>query len=463
MTALGATRTSRRRLAVRSHLLPVAVGGAAYVALMTWLLQKSYDIAGGIVVAHVLALVTVPVLLALNRRDADRRFRRILVAALAAKLGGTLLRFVVIISVYEEGDALDYHRVGSNLAEFFRQGDFTVDLGQRVVGTGFVELVTGIVYAVTGSTLLGGFLVFSWLGFWGLYLFFSAFRMAFPQGDHRRYAYLVFFLPSMLFWPSSIGKDAWMTLMLGAFAYGVARLVGHRGRALPWIALGTLGTAMVRPHVTLVAVAGLIVAFLLTGSKKASFGRPLAKAAGLLALIVVFSFALGAVESYFRLDDSTSYEQVLDRTEERTSKGGSEFSATGVRSPAQLPLGVFSVIFRPLPFEASNAQAFLASLEGVLLLVLFARNWRRLGNFFPRRGAPYLAFAATYSLLFAIAFSNLSNFGILARQRTQLFPFLLMALAVPLIRRKHTSAGMPTTVESRPPVPATARRSHVGV
>ena len=31
----------------------------------------------------------------------------------------------------------------------------------------------------------------------------------------RRYALLVLFLPSLLFWPSSIGKEAWMTLALG--------------------------------------------------------------------------------------------------------------------------------------------------------------------------------------------------------------------------------------------------------
>ena len=31
-----------------------------------------------------------------------------------------------------------------------------------------------------------------------------------PTGDHRRYALLVFFMPSLLFWPSSIGKESWM-------------------------------------------------------------------------------------------------------------------------------------------------------------------------------------------------------------------------------------------------------------
>lgn len=62
--------------------------------------------------------------------------------------------------------------------------------------------------------------------------------------------------------------------------------------------------------------------------------------------------------------------------------------------------------------------------------ILFIRHWRRLGNFLPRRRAPYLAFVATYRLLFIIAFSNFGNFGILARQRAQLLPFVLVLLAI---------------------------------
>ncbi len=458
------TRPSRSRSALsRVRLLPLAIGSAGYVALMAFLLLMPYDVAGGVLVAHVLALITIPMLLRLNRGEEDRRVRPIILVALVAKLLGTLLRYGVLLNVYGEGDALQYDQVGAGFAEFFRQGDFSVDLGQQIVGTAFIELVTGIVYTVIGSTKLGGFLVFSWLGFWGLYLFYRAFRLACPTGDRRRYVLLLFFLPSMLFWPSSIGKEAWMTLALGAFAYGVARLVTHRRLGLVWIALGTLGTAMVRPHVTLVAVASLMVSYLLSGTKATSYARPLSKMAGIVALVAVFAFALGAVEDYFHLDEEKSLEEVLDNTQERTSKGGSEFDASAVRSPAQLPWGVFSVIFRPLPFEAGNVQAFVASMEGLFLLVLLARNWRRLGNYFPRRRTPYLTFAATYILLFAIAFSNLSNFGILARQRTQLFPFLLVALAVPLVRRNRAQGPPRQITSAKTQVTPAARRFQASV
>jgi hypothetical protein len=50
---------------------------------------------------------------------------------------------------------------------------------------------------------------------------------------------------------------------------------------------------------------------------------------------------------------------------------------------------------------------------------------------------PYVAFALVYSVLFVVAFSNVGNFGILTRQRAQLFPLVLLVLAVPSARRRR--------------------------
>ena len=46
---------------------------------------------------------------------------------------------------------------------------------------------------------------------------------------------------------------------------------------------------------------------------------------------------------------------------------------------------------------------------------------------------PYVAFAVSYTLMFVFAFSAVSNFGILTRQRTQVLPVRLVLIAVPRI------------------------------
>jgi hypothetical protein len=58
--------------------------------------------------------------------------------------------------------------------------------------------------------------------------------------------------------------------------------------------------------------------------------------------------------------------------------------------------------------------------------------WQALRH--PRR-RPYVAFVVVFSLLFIYAFSSIANFGILARERTQLLPFFLVLLAIPAVRR----------------------------
>src|SRR5204863_7823619 len=122
--------------------------------------------------------------------------------------------YLVVSELYGGfGDSALYHTAGLHLSELFRHGTFHADTGP-VIGTVFINIVTGVVYTLVGPTKIGGFIFCSWLGFWGLLLFYRAFCIAIPEGDHFRYALLTFFMPSLIFWPSATGKDAWMMMAL---------------------------------------------------------------------------------------------------------------------------------------------------------------------------------------------------------------------------------------------------------
>jgi hypothetical protein len=102
-----------------------------------------------------------------------------------------------------------------------------------------------------------------------------------------------------------------------------------------------------------------------------------------------------------------------------------------------------TVLFRPFPFEVRNAQGLLTGMEGLGLLALCVLGWRRFGRLpgeILRR--PYAAFAFVYTFAFVYAFSSIGNFGILARQRSQLLPLLFVVLCV------STSQGADREVES---------------
>jgi hypothetical protein len=315
-----------------------------------------------------------------------------------------------------------------------------------VQGTGFIHFVTGGIYTITGATDIGGFLVYSWLGFWGLYLFHRAFVHAVPGGDHLRYARLVFLLPSLLFWPSSIGKESWMCLALGCCAYGAARLLsGATGGLLAFIA-GLVGMGFVRPHIAALVAAALLAAYVLRGNRDNSSGlAPLGKIVGMVVLGGVLVVAVGQLEDYMGVDafDQESVQLTLDEVTQQTGQGGSYIEGTSTDlSPKRFPFAFANVMFRPYPWQATNVQALVASLEGLFLIVLALTSGRRFVSAARALlGTPYLIFCGCYTVLFVYGFSSFANYGILVRQRVQVLPFLLIFLAMPAYRRGLARPG----------------------
>jgi hypothetical protein len=418
-------------------LLPLV---AVYVAAFAYAMGRySYDIWGALWLAPVLIVISAPILLRFAKNEPQPWIGQFLIFALMLKLAAALPRYYMVSSVYERGDALRYSRVGVTLRPYFLNLDFSVaQLGDRGTGTGtrFVEVVTGIVYAMIGPSVIGGFIFFSWLSFWGLYFFYRAFRVGIPDGDSKRYAVLLFLLPSMLFWPSSIGKEAWMTMVLGITTYGCALLLARRRGATLYLAIGLAGVFAVRPHMALLSIAGLTLGYVLRRS--AAHGQvALSKVRTVLGLGmigVVTLLAIRQVSAFFGIDEFNldTATDTLEQSGEGTAGGGSEFEGGGT-SLRNLPMNIVTVLFRPFAFEVNNIQALLAALEGTLLLVLFVLALPRLRSILRRlRKQPYITYCVTYAILFCYMFASFQNFGILARQRVLVFPVVLALLCLPL-------------------------------
>jgi hypothetical protein len=418
---------------------------AVSVGALSWAVEHAgYGIWGGVLVALVLLVVGLALVSRVARREPDVRIRKLLVGAFVLKLVAVLARWAVSFGVYDGAtDARGYHLAGVALFDAFRAGDFGAHKGS-LVSTGFIEFLTGLLYAVIGPTELGGYFFFSFVGFWGLYFFFRAFCVACPEGDPWRYGLLVFLLPSLLFWPSSIGKEAWMTFGLGIASYGAARVLTHRRRGFVVLALGLAATAMVRPHVSAILAASVFAAFLLRRPPKLrSITSPLGKLLGIVVLGGALVLAVGQTEKFFGLDsfNQESVQQALQEANTRTDEAGSAYVNTNTDlSIRRFPDAFVSVLFRPFPYEAHNAQALIASLEGAVVLALFVVSWRRVvGAVRSVLRTPYVVLCCCYTVLFVFGFSSFSNFGIVTRQRVQVLPFVLVLLALPPFRPRYRS------------------------
>jgi hypothetical protein len=427
---------------------------AGYVSVLLVAIDRtSFDVWGAVLIAPVLVAASIPALRRQAAREADPALFRLLLLALIVKLAGGAVRYYVAFSVYGgQADATRYHNAGVSLAEPFRHLDFSAF--HLVTGTAFMDYVTGAVYAVIGPTKMGGFLFFSWLGFWGLFFFYRAFTIGVPEGRRRSYAHLLFFVPSLLFWPSGIGKEAWMMFGLGLATYGVAKILSlNVWRGLIPLGVGLWCTGIVRPHIAgLVGVS--LAAAVITRKSKTELREltPILKGGSIVAVAIFAAVLVVRTDRFLQesgIDTSGGVSSTLTDVEGRTGEGGSEFAPSILDSPVRAPVAVVTVLFRPFFFETHNLQSFLAAMEGtaLLLLCLLRMRWIWAAVRSLRR-RPYVVFCFVYSGLFVVAYSSFANFGLLARQRVQLYPLFLVLLSIPpaLDRRRAAQPAARETV-----------------
>jgi hypothetical protein len=402
-------------------------------------------------IAVVLFVLTVPIALRLARREGRPWLVPLVLGALGLHFAGSALQIFVVRRYY--GNVADFHGYnaqGAELVEAWRDGAWSIG-GLDIPGTGSVSILTGLVYRVTGVDQLGGFFVFSWLALLGLVAFYRAFRVALPQGRDGRYAVILFLLPSLWYWPTTAGKEAVMLLALGAMALGAAHLLRSQWRGVVPFAAGALLGAAVRPHEVALVFAAFALAVVTRRITNRSLLTPI-RVGGTLLIVLVVGGLLAVVTARFL--GITSFGGVAKAVNEANTALQGEGSGFGSShetwhpSPLYYPVDVYIVLFKPTPLEVTSTTQAIAALENLTIVALVLASWRSLRQV-PRylRESPFVLMCLAYSAVFIYLFSALGNVGLLARERTLLFPFLFVLFALsqlPSRRRARDAARSPT-------------------
>lgn len=407
-----------------------------------WALVGAVGVGFGLLVAFgasgaaILLTVAIGTLLisALGRsmsREVDARWlARWVTLGFLAKMAGTFARYYMVMVLYGAGDSLRYYSVAVRLAEDWRDGNIPALTGNGSLGTQVVEAATGALFAIATPSLLGGFVLYAMISYLGQLGFYAAFRRWAQPHQLKPYAFLILFLPTYAFWPSSIGKDALVVLFLGVGAYSISRLL--ESFEFRWVipvavCLSLLG--LIRIHIAALGSIALVAAVIVS-KLRIGAGLP-AKARKFLTFAAAGAAVFLAVNLIpdivgLELNDPDDIVPFTNELARRTSEEGTVASGNPVRSLVDVPAAVVLVLFRPFVFEASEIQHLLAAAETTLILVLsvwklpaMIRNW---GQW---RQNAYLVFCTFYTLAFAIAFSVVRNLGIIARQRGQVLAFFL--------------------------------------
>lgn len=292
-------------------------------------------------------------------------------------------------------------------------------------GTRSIETIAAFFIHFFGLSFLGVFLVFNIFGTVGLLAFDGALKIA-SSGKVkvvRALAGSVVFLPSVNFWTAALGKDALAFLATGLALWSAVNLSKRAG--LMFFAVFLM--FLVRPHIAGIMVLALLVSVILNSrvSPLKKFGLAFLSFAGSL-LIVPFALSYAGLDGDISINSINGY--IQQRQSYNTDGGGGVDIAS-----MTLPMQLFTYLFRPMLFEASNLFEFAAALDNLVLLLLFF-----IGCYSLFRGLKFnletgSIFISAYALgVWLILSMTTANMGIALRQKWMFVPmiiFLIIAIA----------------------------------
>lgn len=367
-------------------------------------------------------------------RDSTRQERRVVSLVIAARtamplvaeyMGKNSARF------FRGGgwDSEFYHEVGSRIFDQLSAG-FPATGHLQVPGTGAIQLATGYLYLIVGSpSRMVAVYVCTMIATIGNLLFWLATRDS-VVGRRGSYAAWVLLAPTLLFWSSTLSKEAPILLGLGCLVMALRRSLSRQfgGRFAVYLVVGVLSIGFIRPFVTLILFTCFGVASLIARSNRQIGERPGGRF--LMFILVLGGLAISAGLSGELLNvqaGQSVIEAAYDRAESTSSgQGFSAYAAEPVRSPLQVPGALSIVLLRPYIWETRTVFQVLASLESLALLTIglltigaLIQGRRRI------RWDSLTLTSALYVILFSSAISTYGNFGLVVRQRAQVWQFVI--------------------------------------
>ena len=338
-----------------------------------------------------------------------------------------LISFVYYGYILTEGsDSMAYYE--KTLIGF--RGDTWLDF--YGTSTTFIEFlaypfIRGLSFSYEAVMALFAF--FGYIGFVYFYIFFREnirFKHQFFGVDLIT---LIFFLPNLHFWSSSLGKGSVIFLAFSLFFYGLSKI---RSR-LPALILGGILIYHVRPHIMLIVLVSSAIGFVFSSRGVSSLWR----VTFLVGACIAFFFIYQDVLTLIGIDEEQFVSQGLDLTHRATelSKATSGIDIANYSLPEQL----FAFLYRPLFFDAPGIFGFIVSFENVFYLLITLQffmspsGWRYLLGGTALTKTAFLSFFTVSLALAQIA----GNLGLAMRQKSQVMILFLFVVISFFDERKY--------------------------
>ncbi|MFH1117962.1 MAG: hypothetical protein V1792_28915 [Pseudomonadota bacterium] len=294
-------------------------------------------------------------------------------------------------------------------------------------GTNAWQLYLALLYSFTGVSNTGSTIINMFFAFWGGLILVREFVKILPSIPPRTWPLVVVFFPSVIYWCTWNLKEGFMYWAVCLVISGVGVKKPTLGDILR-VGTGVMVGGLLRPHI----IIGWFLAVI--GVNLLRRGRaPLA-----LLSMIVLPLAVTAISSVAKIE-TPSVENALDRAYGQAKilserSGGSTIHYEEGR-PILFVSGFASLFFRPYPWRVRHLGLLLSCLETWSMTLLMLWVWlsmppRKWGHFFKM---PHVKLALLACVYFSLFFTFLANEGLLARQRVQAVPALLILSMIPIL------------------------------
>ena len=232
-----------------------------------------------------------------------------------------------------------------------------------IYSNNFIIVITSIFSKILGLNFYSCSLIYSLIGAIGVITMDSIITpIAKISNQKIRLLFeLLIWSPTLHFWTSSIGKDAIIFTSINLILYS---LIKPRKRFLLLIPCFLL-IAIIRPYIGIVLVISIISSTFVRVDIPKNYKV-------LIRLIIIFGFSyfITAGIDFLKLKDGIDFNSVSSLLEYHR-----DVTETGTHAvdmdTLNVPLRLFTYMFRPLFFDAKGFLGFLASLDNLILLSIF--------------------------------------------------------------------------------------------
>ena len=297
------------------------------------------------------------------------------------------------------------------------------------------------------SFLITSFLtaVFSYIGIWKLYRLFN---ILYP-GNAKIFAYLILFLPTLVFWGGGIMKDSFVLGSTCWISFNFYKVFISRNKKLINLIFMVFNLTIIlslKPYVIISLVPGMLLwinsAYLKVIKNKVlkALSLPFLIGAILLTGFLLFENLSSSMGVYGGVETAIEQAQVIQDDLSRANQYGDNYYSIGkiegsLSSLLRVaPLAIFTALFRPLFWEIGSPSMVLSALENSILLIftiviLIRTNPYRLIKIIFKE--PFVLYCFIFSLLMAYGVGIAgTNFGALVRYKTPLVPFFFTMMYI---------------------------------